>query len=343
MSGKEVLRFAAEYREVAADLARARTYGVGPRPLGYLERLVSAGHNVLYGARKGRSFTIVSLLLRDFPATVVRYRAYVILALLTFLIPALVGFFLVREQPGLAYEVLPHEIIERAETGVREARVGRGYGESPPMWLPVVATGIIANNVQVAFLAFAGGVLAGFGTVFVLAMNGLFLGSVLALFANYGLAGWLLTFVAGHGVLELTAIFIAGGAGLIIGRAVVAPGDLSRRDALRVHGRDALRLVGAAASLLLLAGTIEGFLSASDASPFLKFTVSGASALLLGLYLLAGSRHLQAKRSSSSDGLAEEGDRRRHGVVADRGIAHGGGRDGSQSVRGVEGRERAGA
>jgi uncharacterized membrane protein SpoIIM required for sporulation/uncharacterized RDD family membrane protein YckC len=303
MSGAAVRRFAADYREIAADLARARTYGVDGRGLDYLERLVSAGHNALYGMRGGRRYHPGRLFLRDLPAAVVRARGYVLTAFVIFAIPAVVGFLLLRERPDLAYEVLPHEMIERAEAGLREAQVGRGYAQMPPLFLPIVASQIITNNVQVAFLAFAMGITAGIGTVVVLALNGLFLGSVLGLFANYGLAGWLITFVAGHGVLELTAIFIAGGAGLLIGQAVVSPGDLSRRDALRLHGRAALRLVVASASLLLLAGIIEGFLSASDAPFALKLGVSMASALLLVLYFTAGRHALRSEASSQGNGM----------------------------------------
>src|SRR5216110_1189999 len=45
LGAAEIPGFAAQYREVASDLARARTYGVDPRVLEYLERVVSAGHN----------------------------------------------------------------------------------------------------------------------------------------------------------------------------------------------------------------------------------------------------------------------------------------------------------
>jgi uncharacterized membrane protein SpoIIM required for sporulation len=290
LPGSAVRRFAADYREVAADLARARTYGVDRRVLDYLERIVSAGHNALYGLRGVRRHSVRRLLLADFPAAVVRARHYVAGAALLFTIPAFVGFFLIRGQPELAYEVLPHSAIERAESGASELEQGRGYAETPPMFLPAMASGIVANNVQVAFAAFAFGITAGIGTVFVLVFNGLFFGAILGLFTNYGLTAWLLTFVAGHGVLELSAIFIAGGAGLIVGRAVIAPGDLTRRDSLVVHGRGAIHLVGAAASLLLLAGTIEGFLSASAAPAAVKLGVSAATALLLLLYFEAGRR-----------------------------------------------------
>ncbi len=165
---------------------------------------------------------------------------------------------------------MPNGMIARAEGGEYQRAAGRGYAEAPSPYLPFMASAIITNNVQVAFGAFALGITAGIGTVLVLVFNGLFFGAVLGLFANYHLAGWILTFVAGHGVLELTAIFIAGGAGLLVGRALVAPGDLARRDALVVHGRLAIRLVGAAACLLILAGLIEGFLSASGAPRFLS-------------------------------------------------------------------------
>jgi uncharacterized membrane protein SpoIIM required for sporulation len=198
------------------------------------------------------------------------------------------GYFVIREQPDAAYELLPEHMVARAEAGVTDAVEGTGYAQTPDPFLPVVASGIIANNVQVAFGAFAFGMTAGVGTALILLSNGLFLGAVLGLFANYQLAGWLLTFVAGHGVLELAAIFIAGGAGLVVARALIAPGELRRRDALVVHGRTAIRMVGAATCLLVLAGIIEGFLSASNAPGALKLGVSGATAVLLALYLTNG-------------------------------------------------------
>src|SRR5439155_2459 len=177
--------------------------------------------------------------------TVVAGRAYVVTALLMFAVPAMTGYVLIRERPAIAEQVLTDEMLARARAGAEHRAQGVGYAQQPSMYLPVIATGIITNNVQVAFLGFAFGITAGIGTVLLLVFNGLHFGAVLGLFANYGLAGWLLTFVAGHGVLELSAIFIAGGAGLLVARALLAPGDLTRRDALVLAGRQAVRLVGA--------------------------------------------------------------------------------------------------
>ena len=95
----------------------------------------------------------------------------------------------------------------------------------------------------------------------------------------------------------------------MIGRAIVAPQDLTRRDALVINGRLAIRLVGAAASLLVLAGIIEGFLSASDANPAFKYGVSASSAVLLLLYLIAGRRAAATgpERGLSEGGMAHPG------------------------------------
>ena len=290
LSGRELTQFAADYREVAADLARAQTYGVDVRVLEYLRRVVGAGHNVLYGLRGVRRVAAGRLLFAELPAAVYRARRYVLVACLLFLIPGVVGYALLRERPEVAQEIIPDMMIARAESGDYHRAAGRGYAETPSPYLPLVASSLITNNVQVAFGAFAFGITAGIGTVLLLVFNGLFFGAVLGMFANYELADWILTFVAAHGVLELTAIFIAGGAGLLVARAVVAPGDLTRRDALVVHGRAAIRLLGSAVLLLLLAGIIEGFLSASAAPVSVKIGVSTASAVLVALYFEVGRR-----------------------------------------------------
>src|SRR5213593_2096980 len=296
----EIPGFAARYREVAADLARARTYGVDARVIEYLERVVSTGHNALYRARGRGRTPVLRYLLRDFPAAVVESWRYVLAAVLLFTVPAVGGYALIRERPGLADEVLSPVMVSRAEQAADRQARGLGYAQARGEDLPVLASAIIANNVGVAFWAFVGGMLAGTLTVFVLVSNGLSLGMGFGLFVNYHAGGYLATFVAGHGVLELTAIFIAAGAGLRLAGALVVPGDRTRKDALVLEGRVAVRMIGAVISLLALAGTIEGLLSASDAPAALKYAVSATTALLLLLYFWSGSAYLRTTKRAGA-------------------------------------------
>ena len=152
-----------------------------------------------------------------------------------------------------------------------------------------MASQIIANNVQVTFGVFALGVTAGIGTLLLLVLNGVSLGGVVGLYQAKGIVKLILAFVAPHGILELTAVCIAGGAGFLLTAALLLPGRRTRKRALVENGRRAIRLVAAATALLLVAGTLEGFVTPIPSWPLgAKFAVSGATLVLLVLYLSSG-------------------------------------------------------
>ena len=307
LAAAEIPAFAARYREVAADLARARTYRVSPEVIAYLERLVAAGHNALYRARARRRLPIAPYVFRDFPAAVVESWPYVLVAFLLFTIPAAVGYAVLRERPELAEEIAPPVMVSRAEQAAERQARGIGYVETENEERPVLASWIISNNIMVCLAALAGGLVGGFLTVLSLVYNGLALGIGFGVFANHHAAGYLATFIAGHGVLELTAIFISGGAGLRLAQALVAPGDLTRKDALVLQGAIAVRMIGAVVCLLSVAGAIEGLLSASDAPAAYKFAVSAASAVLLACYFASGRAYLRTRASAAATAVAATG------------------------------------
>ncbi|MFW6078522.1 MAG: RDD family protein, partial [Gemmatimonadota bacterium] len=201
VSEAEVSRFAALYRGLAADLARARTYGATPALLHRLERWVAAGHNLLYRPVRRSWRRLATWLRHGFPALArLRWRP-IALAAAIFLGPAIVTYAAVRADPPLARELLPSGILERAQQSAAREAEGRGYLEVPEVFMPILSGDVIANNVKVTFAAFAGGLLAGLGTIAILVLNGAFLGAAVAAFANEGTAIQLWTFVLPHGVI----------------------------------------------------------------------------------------------------------------------------------------------
>ena len=284
----ELPDFAARYREVAADLARARTYGVDDATLQYLERLAAAGHNALYREERSTWRRMWEVLARECPAAIRQAGAYVLVACLAFMLPATAGYLVIRDQPALAADVLPSVMIERAEAGTERMAEGRRYVDVALVDRPLVASAIITNNVRVAITCFAGGVFLGVGSLALLGYNGLTLGGAAGHFANQGLLGYLLEFILGHGLLELFAIWVAGAAGFLLGRSVVAPGDLARGEALVLSGRTAVRMVGGAAMMLVAAGLIEGFVSAGAGDLKVRAVASAVSMAFLVAYLLNG-------------------------------------------------------
>ena len=285
---EEVSEFAAGYRELTTDLARLTTATRGREvpALLYLNRLVASGHNLLYRERPVAPRSVWLFLTRTVPAEVRRSAWVILLAAGLLYGPAAIAWIAVVRHPEVAAEFIPAGMLDRAADGVTRAKNGEGYIPDPGLFANVMATSIIANNVQVTYVAFAGGILAGLGTVAALVYNGISLGGVMGLYQSKGVLPLILAFIAPHGVLELTAICIAGGGGLLLGSALLLPGALTRREALVVRGQRAIRLVAAATILLIPAGLLEGFVSPQGWWTLSqKLTVSALTAVMLVLYI----------------------------------------------------------
>lgn len=300
---EDLPRFAAMYREVAADLARARTYHGSIELQESLERLVGAGHNLLYRPI-GRSWDAVRAWVSGgFPALVRARLPVVALAGLLLFGPMLATYAHVRADPDAARAYLPVEMISRAENAADRAARGQGYVDVPSGFMPVFSTYLISNNVRVTLLAFAGGILAGLGTAGILVLNGMHIGAVFGLYGHHEASALIWGFVAPHGVLELTAIVVSGAGGLWLGSALIAPGRMTRREALRRRGREAVGLLAGTTVLLVLAGLVEGFVSPAPLPPAVKYGFAALFALTMFAYLSASGR--SAEDRALAEGITE--------------------------------------
>ena len=153
-----------------------------------------------------------------------------------------------------AASLVPPSLFDEMARG----QIGTGVQDAP-----FAAAFIIQNNIRVALICFAGGMLLGIPTALVLLTNGWMLGTVAAAvrLGGYDVQFWSL--IVPHGVLELSVIVISGGTGLMLGDAILRPGQLRRGEALARVAVRAVLLVLGAASLLIIAGTLEAFVSPS--------------------------------------------------------------------------------
>jgi uncharacterized membrane protein SpoIIM required for sporulation len=149
----------------------------------------------------------------------------------------------------------------------------------------------IWNNVRIGFQTFAGGLAFGVGSIWFLASNGVVIGAVAGYLTQIGYARTFWSFVAGHSSFELIAIVLSGAAGLRLGLAVIAPGDLSRKAALVAAAKPAVRVMYGAAVLFLIAAFVEAFWSPHTAIPFgAKIAVGAAGWVVLASYFAFAGR-----------------------------------------------------
>ncbi len=279
------------YRQVAADLAKVREDSSSQRIASYLNQLLGRAHNLIYMGRRVSPAGIVPFFRRTFPAVFRQTIDYAAVATALFAAGALIGFLTCLADPAFQRYFLGPEMtatIDRREM----------WTHSVVSIKPLAASWIMTNNITVSFAEFALGITAGIGTIYLLLTNGLLMGVISAACWQGGMSGQLWSFVAPHGVLELPAIFIAGGAGLLIARGFLFPGSLSRRESLVYYGGQAGRPILGIIPVLIIAGTIEGFISPSSFPAAAKFALAGVIATLFGLYLSSAGRG-----SSPSGGL----------------------------------------
>jgi uncharacterized membrane protein SpoIIM required for sporulation len=284
------------YREATADLARLQAFekeGSHPEELAvYLNHLVARAHGQIYRTPTPGWAVLWNFLKSTFPKTFRQTAFWTIFALVIFLLASIYGFWAALSDDSFIPLIVSPHIIKQVEQG-------EVWFDSILAVRPLASSKIMTNNISVTFLAFALGMTFGFGTFFIMVLNGLMLGTVAGLCHLHGLDVPFWSFVLPHGVIELSAIFIAGGAGFLLGTALLVPGDLPRKEALVQKGRQAVRLVLGCVPLLIVAGIVEGFFSPAHISPWIKFLMAGLLLALFLSYLLLPTAHKSPLRLTS--------------------------------------------
>src|SRR6185436_2630014 len=216
----EVEELALRYRQVLHDHAWARARFPGTGAAQRLHRLAVLGGTVLQREDEER-FSIVRFFFERFPAAVRASVPWIGVAVALFLVSGLLGWAVAVYEPGVAVATLGPDRVE-------DLRRGHLWTESLTTTVPpsISSSFIATNNMSVALTAWAGGALAGLGSLWVAIFNGFLLGAIFGVTARFSMAGELGEFVVAHGLLELTLILVCAGAGLGIGAALLRAGDL---------------------------------------------------------------------------------------------------------------------
>lgn len=290
LTGDELRELGLLYRQVAQDLSAVRANRGSRTQEEYLNLLLARAHNRVYSGKKLEVRQIVRFFAVEYPRLFRRLFPYVAASLMIFLAGTALGVLLTFSRPTFMRMVLGPAMVSQIEQH-------QMWTHSLLSVKPQASSWIMTNNISVGFAAFAGGMVAGLGTLYLLFFNGLQMGVVATACAQARMALDLWSFVSAHGALELPSIFIAGGAGLRLATGMLFPGIYSRQDSLKRAAAEAIRLLAGTVPLLVIAGTLEAFLSPSSVPVAVKFLTGAVLLLSLGLWLTShGSEH-NAQRS----------------------------------------------
>ena len=278
------------YRQTASDLAALRQDRGSLHFARYLNQLLARAHNTIYSAQKSSPFAVLNFFRQTYPRIVRKNLQHILLAVAIFLVAGAVSAAVTYHDPDFELKILGPQMVQ---TIARHEM----WTHSIVGIKPLASSAIMTNNMSVSFTTFAAGITAGLGTIYMMAFNGLLIGVIGMACSMSGMSLQLWSFVAPHGVLELPAIFIAGGAGFRVAQGLLFPGFLPRGESLARAGIEGVKLLLGPITILIVAGTIEAFVSPTNLAIKLKFAMAAALFVLLLTYLF--SKRTDAKPDSA--------------------------------------------
>jgi len=260
LSWTEAQSLAQLYQKASNSLSVAREISLDRGLLMYLEALVARAYLAVYAPQETLGGLFARFFTQSAPRAMRACWPHILIGFLCMFLGAALGYGLYFQDtawyntfmpPGLAGGRGPGASTEYLRSVIYDEHGWEGLG--------TFASFLFSHNTRIAIFVFGLGAFAALPAILLTAYNGTILGAFLALHVDRGLGwdvgGWLSI----HGVTELSAICIAAGGGIRLGQAVLFPGRYTRRDALWVAGRDAVKLAIVAAIMLVAAALLEGF------------------------------------------------------------------------------------
>jgi len=292
---KSSVSFIQNFREMTQDLNTAKACGFDPAIIERLNTLVNEGNQILYAQHSWPLKAPLRFILQTFPQKVrSQWRGILAVSLLFYGLGIFFCFLCIRF-PGIAEELVSANQLDQLEKMYNPE--SRNFLTPSDVRDNADMFGFyIYNNISIAFRTFAGGILAGIGSLLILCINAGFLGIVTGHLHNVGYTINLFPFMIAHSAFELTAIIFSAYAGLLLGYKFFVTGGLSRGASIKRAGQTALPVIAGSTIMLVIAAAIEAFWSSRHQFPFMLRIIVGISFwILLFFYFLFSGRKRTAK------------------------------------------------
>lgn len=301
LNGAEADELVALYQNVATHLSVVRSAAPDAVVVGNLSSLLATARGAIAGPRVPAWREILYFFTDGFPAALYRARRWWIGTALVCLVAAFFMGWYIAANPRIQGELASPDLVNgvfrpggQFETYYTEFSPG-SFGFK--VWV---------NNAWVSALALFGGVTLVFPFV-AMYMNTANLAIDGGFMAAHGRFGTFLSLVAPHGMLELSAVFVAGGCGIRIAWTLLSPGPRTRGEALGEQGRVLGTMALGLACVLLVSGSIEGFVTGHTAAP-VRLTIGFVAETLFLVYVFYVGRRAAMRGETGDVSRADRAD-----------------------------------
>jgi len=273
------------YIEITDHLSYAKTFYPKSNTEFYLNSIASQAHRQIYKTKRESKNRIISFWKTEFPTMFFQHRRSLLIAFLVFAFFTAVGAFSAANEGDFVRSILGDGYVNMTLDNIENndpMAVYKQQGEFN-MFL-----GITINNIRVALMAFAYGIMLGIGTLMIMLQNGIMLGSFQYFFYEKGLLWESVRTIWIHGTIEISVIIIAGCAGLVLANGMLFPGTYSRLESFKRGVVDGLKIMLSTVPFFIIAGFLEGFVTRHTEMPdwLAIFIISASLALILFYYVI---------------------------------------------------------
>ncbi|GAA3514027.1 stage II sporulation protein M [Aquimarina addita] len=273
------------YIQLTNDLAYAQTYYPDSKTLLYLNSIASQAHQKIYINKKENKNRIIEFWKTEFPLFFYQYHKTLLYTFILFGVACCIGIISAINDASFLRLILGDSYVNETLNNIDQGDPTAIYksGSMVGSFL-----GITINNIRVALLAYAFGVITSIGTGYILFSNGVMLGAFMTFFYTKGLLFEASKSVWLHGTIEISVIVIAGCAGLVMGNSILFPKTFSRRVSFMKGAKDGLKIVISTIPFFIVAGFIEGFITRYSNMPvwLAMFIIFSSLALIIFYYIL---------------------------------------------------------
>lgn len=277
-------RLADLFVQVTNDLSFAQTQYPKSRVTQYLNGLATKLHLGIYRTKREETNRFITFWQYEIPTIMLEARKPMLYAFIIFFVAIGMGILSTLNDDTFVRLIMGDEYVNMTLENIRNGNPTDVYASMGQGFMFVRIT---LNNMMVAFIVIAKGLLLTLGAGFELFRNGIMVGAFMTFMAVEGELAQALPVIMLHGTIELTSIAIAGGAGFLLGNSFLFPGTYPRMTSFKMGAYKAMKLGVGLVPFFVIAGFIESFVTRYAFMHWsIKLAIIAGSAILMIWYFI---------------------------------------------------------